>query len=232
MKKIFFAVMAIAAVHFSAPAQTLNKLSTAEKKEGYKLLFNGKSTDGWHLYNGHGAGAWSIVNGALQLDTAAQGQGDLITDAEYTNYELKLDWKIDVGGNSGVIFSVHEDTSLAYTFLTGMEMQVLDDKNAEDNKKPNHLAGSLYDMIAPLHPAKPANQWNSIIIRKYKGYLTFYMDGQKVVQIQMGSKQWNEVLSKSKFPRWKTFATYPTGHIALQDHGAIVAFRNIRIRQL
>jgi hypothetical protein len=232
MKKFFFAVMAVTAVHFSASAQTLNKLSPLEKKEGYKLLFNGINTDGWHLYNGHDAGAWSVVNGALQLDTAAKEQGDLVTDGEYTNYELKLDWKIDVGGNSGVIFSVHEDTSLAYTFLTGMEMQVLDDKNAEDNKKPNHLAGSLYDMIAPLHPAKPANQWNSIIIRKYKGYLTFYMNGQKVVHVQMGSKQWGDLLKKSKFIKWKQFATYPTGHIALQDHGAIVAFRNIRIKQL
>jgi len=232
MKKLLFASLAIAAGHFSASAQKLNTLTPLEQKEGYALLFNGTTTDGWHIYNGHGPGAWSVVNGALQLDTAAQGQADLITDGEYTNYELKLDWKIDVGGNSGVIFSVHEDTSLAYTFLTGMEMQVLDDKMAEDNKKPNHLAGSLYDMIPPSKPAKPANEWNSIIIKKLNGHLTFYMNGQKVVEVQMGSPEWNAYLAKSKFPRWKTFATYSTGHIALQDHGAIVAFRNIRIRKL
>ena len=232
MKKILLLVTAIAAVNFSVSAQMMNELSPAEKSEGYKLLFNGKATSGWHIYNGNGPGAWSVKAGALQLDTGAQGQGDLITDKEYKNYELKLDWNIDKGGNSGVIFSVHEDTSLAYTFLTGMEMQVLDDKEAEDNKKPNHLAGSLYDMIAPAHPAKPAGEWNSIIIRKLDGHLTFYMNGEKVVDVQMGSPEWNEFYKKSKFTRWKGFATYQTGHIALQDHGAIVAFRNIRIKQL
>jgi hypothetical protein len=232
MKILVLTALTIAAINFSVSAQTMNKLSSAEKSEGYKLLFNGSTTYGWHIYNGKGPGAWGVKNGALQLDTGAQGQGDLVTDKEYKNYELKLDWKIDKGGNSGVIFSVHEDTSLAYTFLTGMEMQVLDDKEAEDNKQPDHLAGSLYDMIAPAHPAKPAGEWNSIIIRKLDGHLTFYMNGQKVVDVQMGSPEWNEVYKKSKFTRWKSFATYQTGHIALQDHGAIVAFRNIRIKQL
>ena len=135
MKKILLIMLATAAVNYSASAQTTNMLSSKEKSEGYTLLFNGTSTDGWHVYNGHDAGAWSVVDGALQLDTGAKGQGDLITNAEYKNFELKLDWKIDKGGNSGVIFSVHEDISLDATYLTGMEMQVLDDKEAEDNKK-------------------------------------------------------------------------------------------------
>jgi hypothetical protein len=113
-----------------------------------------------------------------------------------------------------------------------MEMQVLDDKNAEDNKRPNHLAGSLYDMIAPAHAAKPYGEWNSVIIRKLNGHLTFWLNGQKVVEVQMGSAKWNELIQKSKFKDWKAFATYPKGHIALQDHGAAVAFRNIRIKQL
>ena len=232
MKKLLLIPLAIAAVTYSASAQTMNTLSPKEQKEGYTLLFNGTNTDGWHVYNGHDAGAWSVVNGALQLDTAGTVQGDLVTNGEYTNFELRLDWKIAVGGNSGVIFSVHEDTSLSYTFLTGMEMQVLDDKEAEDNKKPNHLAGSLYDMIAPAHPAKPAGEWNSIIIKKLNGHLTLYMNDQKVAEVQMGSPEWNALLAKSKFINWKYFAKYPTGHIALQDHGATVAFRNIRIKQL
>jgi len=232
MKKILLTALAIAAINFSVSAQTLNKLSPKERAEGYKLLFDGSTTNGWHVYNGSDAGAWSVVDGALQLDTAGKEQGDLVTNKEYKNFELKLDWKIAPGGNSGVIFSVHEDTSLHYTFLTGMEMQVLDDKLAEDNKKPNHLAGSLYDMIAPSHPAKPAGEWNSIIIRKLNGHLTLFMNGEKVVEVQMGSPEWNTYLKKSKFIKWKDFATYQTGKISLQDHGAIVAFRNIRIKQL
>ena len=87
-------------------------------------------------------------------------------------------------------------------------------------------------MIAPSHPAKPAGEWNSIIIRKLDGHITLFMNGQKVVEVQMGSPEWNELLKKSKFINWKAFAKYPTGHIALQDHGAIVAFKNIRIKQL
>jgi len=231
MKKILLIIPAIAAIHFTTFAQT-NTLSKTEKKEGYTLLFDGQTTDGWHLYNGNDAGAWSAHDGILQLDTAKAEQGDLVTNKEYTNYELKLDWRIPFGGNSGVIFSVHEDTSLHATYLTGMEMQILDDKNAEDNKKATHLAGALYDMIAPLHPAKPAGEWNSIVIHKLNGHITLWLNGQKVVEIQMGSPEWNALIQKSKFKTWKQFAAYQTGHIALQDHGASVAFRNIRIKQL
>jgi hypothetical protein len=231
MKKILLATMAVA-ISFSSLAQTMNTLSHKEKTENFKLLFDGKTTNGWHLYNAHDAAGWSAHDGVLQVDTLAKIHGDLVTDKEYTNFELKLDWKIPVGGNSGVIFSVHEDPTYAYTFLTGMEMQVLDDIKAEDNKRPNHLAGSLYDMIAPSHPAKPAGEWNSIIIRKVNGHITLFMNGKQVVETQIGSPEWNELIQKSKFKSWKGFAQYPTGHIALQYHGAAVAFRNIRIKEL
>ncbi len=145
---------------------------------------------------------------------------------------MKLDWKIPVGGNSGVIFSVHEDSTYAYTFYTGMEMQVLDDIKAEDNQKTTHLAGALYDMVAPSRPAKPAGEWNSIIIRKKDGHLNLFMNGKQVVEIQIGSPEWNAALQQSKFKDWKGYAAYPTGRIALQYHGAAVEFRNIRIKEL
>lgn len=233
MKKPLLVMLAVFAINFSLFAQKTNSLSHTERKEGYKLLFDGKTTNGWHIYNGHDAGAWHVDKGALQPDTqATSGQADLITNKEYTNFELKLDWKIPFGGNSGVIFSVHEDKAYDATYLTGMEMQVLDDKNAEDNKKANHLAGSLYDMIAPAHHAKPFGEWNSIIIKKLNGHLTFWLNGQKVVETQIGSPEWKELIKKSKFSTWKGFAAYATGHIALQYHGAAVAFRNIRIKEL
>lgn len=232
MKKLLICALAISCLILSLSAQTLNKLTAQEKKDGYKLLFDGKTTLGWHVYLGSNAGAWRATHGALVLDTAAKGQGDLVTDQEYTNFELRLDWKIATGGNSGIIFSVHEDTTLHNTFLTGMEMQVLDDKLADDNKQPNHLAGSLYDMIAPSHPAKPAGEWNSVIIRKLNNHLTFWLNGQKVVETQMGSPEWKALIQKSKFYNWPAFAKYPKGHIALQDHGAGVEYRNIRIKQL
>lgn len=232
MKKIILSTLIIIAINFSLSAQTLNKLTPKEKHDGYQLLFNGKNTEGWHVYLGKDAGAWHAEHGALVLDTAAKEQGDLVTDKEYFNFELKIDWKISTGGNSGIIFGVHEDSSYRYTYLTGIEMQVLDDKLAEDNKQPNHLAGSLYDMIAPSHPAEPAGNWNSVIIRKLNGHLTFWLNGRKVVETQIGSAEWKALIQKSKFHNWPNFATFPKGHISLQDHGAEVEFRNIRIKKL
>jgi hypothetical protein len=223
MKKIFLGLLAVPALHFAVSAQT----------KGYQSLFDGKTTTGWHTYLKTGAGAWKVVDGALQLDPNAEGQGDLVTDDEYENYELKIDWKISNTGNSGIIFGVHEDPKFKETYETGVEMQVLDNKNATDNKKANHLAGSLYDMKAPsADVAKPAGEWNSVVLRKKDGHLTFWLNGTKIVEAQMGSSEWKEMLNNSKFKTWTDFAKYPKGHIALQDHNHEVAFRNISIKQL
>ncbi|TWI99403.1 uncharacterized protein DUF1080 [Mucilaginibacter frigoritolerans] len=220
MKKVLLSVLAFTALSYGVKAQ---KSVT---------LFDGKTTKGWHSYLKTGPGAWSVVDGALQLDPKAADQGDLITNDEYENYELSLKWKIAEGGNSGIILGVHEDPAFSATYLTGIEMQVLDDKNAEDNKKANHLAGSLYDMKAPAYPAKPAGEWNKVVIRKLNGHLTFWLNGKQVIDTQIGSPEWQEMINNSKFKTWKSFATYPKGHIALQDHGAIVSFRDIKIKQL
>ncbi|MBK0379890.1 3-keto-disaccharide hydrolase [Mucilaginibacter segetis] len=223
MKKLLLGMLAVTALHYSSSAQT----------KGWTTLFDGKTTDGWHAYNKQGAGAWSVVDGALQLDPNAPDQADLVTDKEYENYELALDWKIAEGGNSGIIFGVHEDPSLGATYLSGIEMQVLDNEKAEDNKKANHLAGSLYDMKAPSKSvAKPAGEWNAVKIRKDNGHLTFWLNGSKIIDVQMGSAEWQELLNNSKFKTWKDFAKYPKGHIALQDHSAVIAFRNIKLKQL
>ncbi|HEY4327796.1 MAG TPA: DUF1080 domain-containing protein [Mucilaginibacter sp.] len=219
IKTFLLSTLAVTALHCSLMAQTVS-------------LFDGKTTNGWHVYLGSGPGAWRVADGALQLDVKAPGQGDLVTDKEYENYELTLEWKIAEGGNSGIIFGINEDPKYKQTYLTGVEMQVLDDQKAEDNKKANHLAGSLYDMEAPAHPAKPAGEWNKVKIKKLNGHLTFWLNGKQVIDTQMGSPEWNAMIDKSKFKTWKDFATYPKGHIALQDHGAVVSFRDIKIKEL
>jgi len=219
MKKILLSVLAFTAVNCSLMAQTTK-------------LFDGKTTTGWHSYLKTGPGAWKVVDGALQLDPKAEGQGDLVTDKEYENYELSVTWKIAEGGNSGIIFGIHEDPQFGATYLTGIEMQVLDDKGAEDNKKANHLAGSLYDLKAASSPSKPAGEWNAVKIRKDKGQLTFWMNGTKTVDVKIGSPEWQELLNNSKFKTWKGFAAYPKGRIALQDHGAVVCFKDITIKEL
>lgn len=219
MKKVLLSILALTAVHYSSSAQTTK-------------LFDGKTTNGWHSYLKTNAGAWSVVDGALTLNPKGPNQGDLLTDKEYENYQLSLEWKIAEGGNSGIIIGVHEDPAFNATYLTGIEMQVLDDQKAEDNKLANHRAGSLYDMEAPAHPAKPAGEWNKVVIRKLNGHLTFWLNGQKVIDTQIGSPEWIAMLNKSKFKTWKGFAAYPKGHIALQDHGAVVSFKDISIKQL
>ena len=219
MKKLLLGILALFGVHFTLLAQTEN-------------LFDGKTTNGWHSYLKDSPGAWKVVDGTIQLDPKAEGQGDLLTDKEYENYELSLSWKIAEGGNSGIILGVHEDPSFGATYLTGIEMQILDDQKAEDNKKANHLAGSLYDMEPPAHPAKAAGEWNKVKIRKLNGHLTFWLNGAKVIDTQIGSPEWNTMLDNSKFKTWKGFAAYPKGHIALQDHGAVVSFKDIKIKEL
>ncbi|HEX8428696.1 DUF1080 domain-containing protein [Hymenobacter sp.] len=228
MKAFFFTVLA---------AVLIGQTATAQKpaaKANQQVLFDGKTTQGWHTYlKPKAKPAWTAVNGTLQLDPKAPEQGDLVTDKEYENFELTLEWNITEGGNSGIIFGVQEDTTFHNTYETGVEMQILDDKKAEDNKKATHLAGSLYDMQAPAKNAvKPAGEWNQIKLRKKDGQLTFSMNGTTIVTAQMGSKEWQTMLENSKFKTWKNFAAYPKGHIALQDHGHQVAFRNIRITQL
>jgi hypothetical protein len=234
MKFYTLSLLAVAFLGSSVSAQTANQLTKKEKKEGWQLLFDGKSTKGWHAYLKQDAGvAWQAAEGALQLDPKAAGQADLVTDAEYENFELSVEWKIAEGGNSGIIFGVHEDTTYHATYQTGVEMQVLDNIKASDNKKENHLAGSLYDMKAPsASVAKPAGEWNWVRLQKNKGHLTFWLNGTKIVETQMGSPEWQELINNSKFKTWKGFAAYPKGHIALQQHGAVVSFRNIKIKQL
>lgn len=219
----------------TAEAQPMNRLTAKEKQQGWILLFNGKNLDGWHSYLKDKPGsAWKVEDNAIVLNHANGGEGgDLTTNNEYSNFDLKLEWKISHKGNSGIIFDVHEAPEYHETYLTGPEMQVLDNKDAEDNKVASHLAGSLYDIIAaPANAAKPAEEWNKVRIRLDHGHLTFWMNGEKVVDTHMWTSHWNTLVSHSKFKNWKGFAKYKKGHIALQDHGHTVSFRNIKIREL
>jgi hypothetical protein len=229
MKKLISGFVVLGILHFSAFAQTKKN-----DKQGYQALFDGKTTTGWHTYLKPTAeSAWKVVDGTLMHTPQTEGEGDLLTDNEYENFELSVDWNIAKGGNSGIIFGVHEDPEFHYPYLTGIEMQVLDNVNAEDNKKANHLAGSLYDMKAPSQDVvKPYGEWNTAVIRKQNGHLTFWLNNVKIVETQMGSEEWQTLVNNSKFKTWKNFGTYAKGHIALQAHGAEVAFRNIKIKQL
>lgn len=222
----------------TAEAQTHNTLSKKEKKQGWKLLFDGKSTDGWHVFKRPTKpSAWKVEDGVLFLDTDAKKSGaaggDLVTDGEFENYEMQLEWKISEAGNSGIIFGVNEDPKYGATYSTGPEMQIIDDEGHPDGKHKKHNAGELYDMVqAPARYAKPVGEWNTAKIIKKNGKLTLVFNGKVTAEVVMGSPEWQTLIDNSKFKTWKGFGEYPKGHIALQDHGDKVWFRNIKIREL
>jgi hypothetical protein len=212
--------------------------TTAAEDEGWVSLFDGKTTNGWHTYGKSVAGAaWEVDNGTLHLnikDKNREDRGDLVTDKEYENYHLKLEWKISEGGNSGIIFNVHEDTSkYGATYQTGPEMQVLDNDKHADGKIHKHRAGDLYDLIASSEEtAKPVGEWNLAEVIVNNGKLDFYLNGVNLVSTTMFDDNWKEMVAGSKFATMPGFGIYKKGKIALQDHNDEVWYRNIMIKEL
>jgi hypothetical protein len=218
-----------------------NTLSSQEKEQGWKLLFDGKTTQGWHSYGYGSVGkAWNIVDGSLHLDVAnkkdwpANESKDILTNDEYDNFHLKADWKLAKKGNSGIIFYVREDKKkYPNTYETGPEMQVLDNAGHPDAKIPKHRAGDLYDLISSSsEPVKPAEEWNHAEIMCKNGKLDFFLNGVHIVTTQLWNDNWKKLVANSKFKSMPDFGTFKKGKIALQEHGEEVWFKNIKIRKL
>jgi hypothetical protein len=236
MKRIYLSVLFVAAfAACSGQALAQNALTKKEKKEGWTLLFDGKSTAGWRTFNSTAAGAaWKVEDGALTLESKAkEGRGDLLTDKSYENYELTIEWKISACGNSGVIFNVVEDPKYKATYHTGPEMQVLDNTCHPDAKIIKHRAGDLYDLISvSKETVKPAGEWNVAKLVSDHGKMQFWLNGEQLVTFTMHDAAWDAMVAGSKFKSMPDFGKATGGHIALQDHGDQVWFRNIKIREL
>ncbi|PWK69217.1 uncharacterized protein DUF1080 [Mucilaginibacter oryzae] len=215
--------------------------ATAAKDTGFTPLFDGKTTRGWHAYGKAVAGAaWKAEDGVLHLDASQKGDwqskngGDMVSDEEYTNFDLKLEWKISKGGNSGILFLVKEDTAkYKYSYYTGPECQVVDNKENADGKLIKHRAGDLYDLISiSKEVVKPAGEWNQVEIVCNNGKLDFTINGEQVLSTTLWDDNWKKLVAGSKFKEWPDFGTFKTGHIVLQDHGADVWYRNIEMKKL
>lgn len=219
---------------------TPNTLTDAQKNEGWQLLFDGTSKKGWHVYSNKSDGAaWKVADGALYLDTAQKkdwqvvGGGDIVTDEEYDNYHLKLEWKVTPKGNSGIIIFIKEDQKYEHTWHTGPEMQVLDNAGHPDSKINKHRAGDLYDLISSSpETVRPAGEWNQVEVIANNGSLEFHLNGTKVLSTTMWDDNWRKMIAGSKFKRMSDFGTYKKGRIGLQDHGDLIWYRNIMIKKL
>jgi hypothetical protein len=207
-----------------------NTLTAAEKKAGWKLLFDGKSTKGWRGYNKKEAPAsWKVIDGVLTFDKVEGQGGDLLTEEQYESFELAIDWKISPKGNSGVMYHVQETEKSPY--MTGPEMQVLDNGGHADGKNPLTSAGSGYALYPPSKDVtRPVGEWNSARLLIDNGKAEHWLNGEKIVTYDKGSDEWKAKVAESKFKAWANFGVPTKGHIDLQDHGNKVEFRNIKIR--
>jgi hypothetical protein len=208
------------------------------QKKGWKSLFDGKSKKGWHIYRGEATGeSWQVEDGLLLFNPinkpGVKTGGDLTTDEEYENYHLSLEWKISEGGNSGIIFGVKEDSMYKKSYLTGMEMQVLDNNKHPDAKIVKHRAGDLYDLIScTKENLKPVGEWNQAEVIYNNNTLQLILNGETVVSTVVGDENWNKLVAGSKFRTMKGFGTFRKGRIVLQDHGDKVWYRNIKLKEL
>lgn len=215
--------------------KTQNTLTKAEIKAGWELLFDGKTTKGWHNFNKTTIGeSWMVEDGTLMLEAGEKADGgDILTEEAYENFEFNIEWKISPCGNSGIIFNVVEDEKYIYPWQTGPEMQILDNACHADAKYSTHRAGDLYDMIECSEvTVKPAGEWNHVRLIKNNGMVEHWLNGVKVVAYEMYTDEWLEMINQSKFKDMEDFGRAREGKISLQDHGNIVWFRNIKIKRL
>jgi hypothetical protein len=203
-----------------------NTLTEDEKRAGWKLLFDGKTTEGWKGYKKDKVSeGWQVIEGVLTL---AKGGGDICTVEEFADFEFKIDWKISSGGNSGIMWRVAETKGQPYE--TGPEYQVLDNEKHGDGKRPVTSAGSIYDVYPPAkNVCKPAGEWNSTRIVLKGKHVEHWLNGEKVVEAEIGSEDWNAKIAKSKWAKVDSYAKETKGHIDLQDHGNKVEFKNIKV---
>jgi hypothetical protein len=243
--KIVSLLLAVATLFIAASAQNktpVNQLTGAEKAAGWRLLFDGKSFDGWRGFHSDKVPAgWAIEDGCIKK-VPAQGElgqagGDLITADQFDNFEFSIEWKLSKAANSGIKYLISE--SLPPTGRSGVsfEYQVLDDENHPDAKAGiagNRTAGSLYDLI-PASKAKklnPVGEFNLTRIVVKGNHIEHWLNGVKVLEFERGGEKLKQHIAESKFKNTKGFGETAKGHFLLQDHGDAVWYRNIKVRTL
>jgi hypothetical protein len=213
-----------------------NQLTDAEKKEGWVLLFDGKSMDGWHLYNkGKVRSAWMVKDDELYCSPdSGITHGDLVSDQEFENFDLSFDWKIAKAGNSGVFINVIERPDIPAAWASGPEYQLLENSNP-DYPNPVERSGCLFGFTAQKNPVEPkaSGEWNQSRIKQVNGKTEFYLNGVLTTEEDFSSHAWLDKIAQTNFfKQLPEFGKHTKGHIGLQDWAKSVSFRNIKIRHL
>lgn len=206
-----------------------NTLSAQEQADGWALLFDGTTMEHWRGFKQDAVpGGWKVVDGTIhRVDKA----GDIITRETFDNFELKLDWKVDGPGNSGIFFRVDEEHDAVWH--TGPEMQILNDDVHPDGKNPLTRAGGNYALHAPPEDVcRPLGEWNAVHIIVNGNHVALWLNGVNTVTYEIGSEDWERRVAESKFHKLPDYGRNTSGHIALQDHQDPVWFRNLKIKQL
>ena len=252
MKKMVTLLLVLIMIGFSCKPKAESKEDTSETgileetpttESEWITLFDGSSFDGWHVYPGNEVPeAWHLEDGAMILHTTEYRKDgnrfNMVTDREFTNFELSLEWMVTEGANSGVMWSVVEDEKYPEPYYSGPEIQVLDNINHPDAKNgTSHQAGALYDMVSPSKDVvKPLGEWNTyrITINHKTNEGSVVLNGEKIVEFPVNGEAWDTMVANSKFATWEAFGKSKTGKIALQDHGEAITigYRNIKIREL
>ena len=227
-----------------APVTTKNTLTTSEEKDGWKMLWDGKTTEGWRgaRLEDFPQQGWEIKNGILTVLASGGAEsaagGDIVTEKLYGDFELKADFKITEGANSGIKYYVDTDINKGPGSSIGLEYQILDDDKHPDAKLGNHegsrTVASLYDLIKadPDKPIHPVGAWNTARIISKNNHVEHWLNGTKVLEYERGSEDFRKLVSESKYAKWDRFGELEEGRILLQDHGNRVSFKNIKIKTL
>ena len=209
----------------------LNDLSDEDRSQGWSLLFDGENLDHWRGFRLQNVPeGWIVDDNSIHYNGKVRS-GDIITREQYRDFELQLEWKVLKAGNSGIFFRVSEDFDKAWA--TGPEMQVLDDAGHRDGAKRETSAGSNYALHSPNRDVvRKAGEWNQVGIVVRGNKVEHWMNGVKIVEYELLSEEWRKKVTESKFSTLSHYGLMEVGHIALQDHGDPVWYRNIRIRHL
>lgn len=212
-----------------------NTLSQKEKESGWKLLFDGKTFNGWHGYNMKGIpDCWKVEDGIMKMTTVGgQESQDVVTDKNYKSFELKVEFRLTKGANSGIIYHVAENPKYKFPYETGAEYQVIDQDNWPDKLEDWQICGADYAMYPPkVRPYKPLGEWNQVHLIVNGNKVTHILNGKVVVEFEKYSPDWKKLRDSGKWKDFPDYGKFDEGRISLQNHGTHVDYRSVKIKEL